>query len=202
METWVPSPQVGATVLRSCYEPDLVRALRAAQPRAVHAGAGAAILVTLVISACSSGDSDALTSRELQRELESICADEVDIRHDDGSAAEDGRFLSAGMEGDNEAALEAADYNIEALDRVAAEVADLEAEDPADGEALEAAVDSIGARQAAWEDRSERLSSGELELSEDTVVEVVHDGGPALNGWLDALEHLGVDYPDCGLAVP
>lgn len=163
---------------------------------------GSVVLVScvLVLGACSDGDP--LSTREIQRAIGDLCADEVDIRAEDGPEAESGTWIEAASEGDEEAALAAAGYNAEAVGRMADEVADLEAEDDEDAAALDLAADGLDLRRATWEDRRDRHESSDEELDENVMVEMVEEGSSSLEDWIEALGHFDVVRRDCGAAVP
>src|SRR5262245_59717462 len=95
--------------------------------------------VALLAGACSGDDDDEgggnggpLTTRELHRAVEAICADEIDLRTEDGNADQDQSFIQLASDGDVEGATEAAAYNIEAADRMSEAIGRLEATDEAD----------------------------------------------------------------------
>lgn len=56
----------------------------------LRVGSGAVIGVLVSVTACSSNDDDPLTTREIHREIESICASETDQRLEDGDNASPG----------------------------------------------------------------------------------------------------------------
>jgi hypothetical protein len=154
-------------------------------------------------AACSSEGAGATSSRELHREIEAVCADEVDTRSGDGAAAAPEAFLEAGTDGDGEAAIEAVAYNVEALERLADEVSELEAADETDGEALDSAVEAIEARRATWVQRQEILASGDVVLDgEEALIDLVQEGADTAGAWAEALEHFEIDEGDCASAVP
>lgn len=163
----------------------------------------AAVLVAGCSSDDSSGDTGPMAAREIHRQIEVICADELDTRLDGGAAADPGAFLEAGARADDESAIDAAAYNIEALDRLAGEVAELDAAGGADSRALADAVAALEERQGTWQDRYDQLSSGSVVLDGDeALLDMVRDGADSTEGWAESLEHFGVDEPDCATVVP
>ncbi|MGD9694322.1 MAG: hypothetical protein AB7V42_01520 [Thermoleophilia bacterium] len=177
-----------------------------------------AVVLTALLAACGGETSSSppasssasprgpLDARALERAVEDACADEVDARTADGSPD----FLRAAADGDLDAALAAASYNRSAMGRMTSRLAPLEASSDDGAEALDAARAAIGKRRATWEARERALRERPDEFFPDPpsqnraqpLLRLIRVGGGPDGGWGDALESLGVQQPDCGLAVP